>query len=698
MKNNQPITQREVPFPPNTYLVSRTDLKGVITYANDAFVEISGFSREELIGQSHNIVRHPDMPIAAFKDLWATLKAGLPWRGLVKNRCKNGDFYWVEAFVVPIKKEGQPVGYMSVRTPASHERRSAAEAAYARAGLNGALPPLARQSLSLRSRLWAALAIMLSLLLAVGAISLNGLSESEGQMETMYRAQLLPANAANRMIMLLADNRAQIMLGLQHDPGNPAAHLHTHALDLHIQNTLNNRQEINQVLEQLKKLPLTDKEKSLLDKFGDTRERFSREGVNVARNLLKEGKYQDANIVLLTKINPLYDEMRRDGEALIQGFTASAAEAHAQAESSNDTIQKLTFGSITVAVLITLLGGGLLVKAIVTPLLRATHYFERMAEGRLTDEIEVSGRDEMGLLLCNLATMQGTIKAMLDDIRASSKAIDQRSTDLDQLMRMVTEQSVQQQRNVEGVASATEEFSHSVQEVAGNAEETARAAKSSQDQVSLSNTSINHSMNATSRVVDAVQTANTTIDQLNASIAKIGDITGVIADIASQTNLLALNAAIEAARAGEQGRGFAVVADEVRKLAERTTTSTADINATVNEIQSVTQQAVNSMDLAAQEVDTGIGMLRESVAGLAGITESSSQVSTMADQISEAARQQGLASAEVASSMQRINDLIEQNTASANAAKCAADELLQTAKRLDQLISGFELYQPVSRS
>jgi aerotaxis receptor len=157
--------------------------------------------------------------------------------------------------------------------------------------------------------------------------------------------------------------------------------------------------------------------------------------------------------------------------------------------------------------------------------------------------------------------------------------------------------------------------------------------------------------------------------------------------------LLALNAAIEAARAGEQGRGFAVVADEVRKLAERTTTSTADINATVTEIQSVTAQAVASMNIAAQEVETGIGKLSESVAGLEGITQSSSQVSQMAGQISDAARQQGVASEEVAVSMQQITDLIERNSSSARSAKKAADELLETAHQLDALIAGFELHR-----
>ncbi|MDM0042945.1 methyl-accepting chemotaxis protein [Variovorax dokdonensis] len=126
MRVNHPVTHIEYTLAPDTALVSRTDLKGRITYVNPAFVEASGFEREELVGKAHNIVRHPDMPPQAFEDMWQTLGQGLPWTGLVKNRRKNGDFYWVQANVTPIRRAGASIGYMSVRT-----RPERAETAYA---------------------------------------------------------------------------------------------------------------------------------------------------------------------------------------------------------------------------------------------------------------------------------------------------------------------------------------------------------------------------------------------------------------------------------------------------------------------------------------------------------------------------------------------------------------------------------------
>ncbi|MFN3566672.1 MAG: methyl-accepting chemotaxis protein [Burkholderiaceae bacterium] len=130
MRDNGPVTQREHDYDAAQMLVSMTDLKGRITYANDAFVAVSGFEREELLGKAHNVVRHPDMPPAAFKDLWDTLQAGRPWTALVKNRRKNGDHYWVRANVTPVCEDGRTIGYLSVRVKPARGEIEAAEHLY----------------------------------------------------------------------------------------------------------------------------------------------------------------------------------------------------------------------------------------------------------------------------------------------------------------------------------------------------------------------------------------------------------------------------------------------------------------------------------------------------------------------------------------------------------------------------------------
>ena len=130
MKINKPVTDHEVRLRPGRFVVTKTNLKGIITYVNQAFIETTGFSEQELVGKNHNVIRHPDMPPAVFQELWDTLKADKPWTGIVKNRCKNGDFYWVQANITPIHEGGRTTGYMSVRTTPSRTQIEAAESLY----------------------------------------------------------------------------------------------------------------------------------------------------------------------------------------------------------------------------------------------------------------------------------------------------------------------------------------------------------------------------------------------------------------------------------------------------------------------------------------------------------------------------------------------------------------------------------------
>ena len=131
MRTNLPVTTVEYPISDDTLIVSRTDLKGRLTYFNDQFLDAAGFSEAELMGQPHNIIRHPDMPPEAFENLWETLKAGKPWVGAVKNRRKNGDFYWVLATASPVRENGQVTGYTSIRTKLPADQRAEAERVYA---------------------------------------------------------------------------------------------------------------------------------------------------------------------------------------------------------------------------------------------------------------------------------------------------------------------------------------------------------------------------------------------------------------------------------------------------------------------------------------------------------------------------------------------------------------------------------------
>ena len=189
MRTNLPVTATERHIREGASIVSKTDLQGNITYVNPYFIEVSGYTEQELLGAPQNIIRHPDMPVEAFADMWATLKAGVPWTGMVKNRCKNGDFYWILANVTPVRENGQPVGYMSVRTRASRSAIDGAEQGYksvrekkahGMAIRQGALVPVGLTSmarrwrdLSLSRRMGGAISVLMLaiVLLCVSAIS-----------------------------------------------------------------------------------------------------------------------------------------------------------------------------------------------------------------------------------------------------------------------------------------------------------------------------------------------------------------------------------------------------------------------------------------------------------------------------------------------------------------------------------------------
>ncbi len=693
MKKNLPVTNVEQAYPKGEYLVSKTDLKGAIIYANDVFIKLSGFTWEELKGQNHNIVRHPDMPPQAFEDLWRTVKAGYPWQGLVKNRCKNGDYYWVDAFVVPIRKDDQIVGYMSVRSEPSRQAVTQAEALYQQLNASGTklntTPPLSKR-ISMKARMTGVLGAALVAIGVIAAANSLALKESDRSLGDAYDKHAAPALITSKITELIGDNRAQVMLALQHNPGNPFSKLHDHPLAIHLDRMEANRAKISELLKRFEQATADNPLPASRD-FAQARERYVKEGINPAIDALRKEEFDKAQTLLLKQINPAYNEVAKLSEILEQQLQERGDKAKQEALARSEATIRNNVILALISTLLLGLFGWLMMRSLGGKMQRIVHHFSKMGQGNLADEIDITQRDEAGKALTELACMQVTLKVMLDEIRAASKSIEEEAHKVEWQTANVADQSEQQRERAASVAAATEEFSQSVRGVADSATEAAQAANEAQQQVSSAQDSMNLSMAATGRVVEAVQNSSATIQELNQAIAKIGDITKVIREIADQTNLLALNAAIEAARAGEAGRGFAVVADEVRKLAERTATSTSDISNNVAEIRQVTNTAVSSMAAAVKEVEEGIALIRESGVGLDRITESSRHVTGMSRDIASAASEQALASESVAHNMERVAELVDSNMEAANQAKNAVDSLVKSAGYLNRIVGRFKI-------
>src|SRR5574343_191853 len=227
MRSNLPVTDREIALSPDTLIVSKTDLKGRITFINRDFLEISGFAESELIGEPHTVVRHPDMPVEAFADLWATLKEARPWTGLVKNRCKNGDYYWVLANATPVFENGQVAGYMSVRSMPSRYQVAAAENAYRmfREGRAVGLTirdgkvtksgfSLARwlRNRTIAQRIIAICSLLTIGMLLVGVLGISAVGKSNGRLHTVYEDRVVPL----KQLKEVADAYAVSIVDLSH--------------------------------------------------------------------------------------------------------------------------------------------------------------------------------------------------------------------------------------------------------------------------------------------------------------------------------------------------------------------------------------------------------------------------------------------------------------------------------------------------
>jgi methyl-accepting chemotaxis protein len=389
----------------------------------------------------------------------------------------------------------------------------------------------------------------------------------------------------------------------------------------------------------------------------------------------------------MTTFKQLEDGMEAVSDVLVKEVEAGKSRGDAVAAQALWIVLSASALALAVFALFGLLTG----RAILPPLQAARQSAARVAEGDLSVPFAVARRDEIGDLMASLEKMREGLRGMVGEIDRSAVTITASSARIAGSMRQVGEASGNQSDAASSVAAAVEQQNASFDRVAERARDSESVVKEAGRGSSEGETVMKQATQEMTRIVETVSRSSGIIQELGDQSTRISEIVGVIREIADQTNLLALNAAIEAARAGEQGRGFAVVADEVRKLAERTAASTGEIAAMIESVRAGTDNAVNAMREGSERVNQGVAMTERAAVSMNGIKQGSDRVVEAVGDISAAIAEQVAANRRIAQDIERIAQLTERNANAVREVVDAVDGLEGQAGNLHTAVARFRV-------
>ncbi|QWV92335.1 methyl-accepting chemotaxis protein [Geomonas oryzisoli] len=346
---------------------------------------------------------------------------------------------------------------------------------------------------------------------------------------------------------------------------------------------------------------------------------------------------------------------------------------------------------LALGLILALVLGVVITRLITRPLDKAVQVANRLAEGDLTVDVVVDSKDETGQLQAAMGHMVQSLRGLVSQTVQISSSIASASTQLQGTSAQIATGAEEVASQTGTVATGSEEMAATSADIARNCVLAAEASRQSTESANQGAKVVQETIVGMDEIAGRVRRTSKTVEALGQRSEEIGDIVGTIEDIADQTNLLALNAAIEAARAGEQGRGFAVVADEVRALAERTSKATKEIGAMIKAIQGETRDAVRAMDEGVQEAEKGAASSQRSGQALEEILRCISEVSLQVSQIATAAEQQTATTTEVTSNIQQITDVVQHTARGAEETAMAAAQLARQADELQTLVARFRV-------
>jgi len=450
------------------------------------------------------------------------------------------------------------------------------------------------------------------------------------------------------------------------------------------------RQELLKRLDDHKALIANDQERAMLEGLGADTAKY----LAILDQILKQidaGQNDQAYMRLTNELAPQGSVLDKTLEQMIalnqQGADAAAKSAAAMYQQALWIVAT----TIVIALIATLLLAWRLTRSITAPINQALNVARRIASGDLSGRIDSEGRDEAAQLLTALAEMQGNLRSTIRGISESAQQLASAAEEMSSVMEQSTRGLQQQNDQIEQAATAVTEMSTAVDEVAANAVSSAEASQASNEDSRHGHVQVSETISSIQELVSAVLGASEQAEGLATQAQDISKVLEVIRGIAGQTNLLALNAAIEAARAGEAGRGFAVVADEVRSLAQRTQNSTEEIELMISSIQQGTGATVGALQSSAEQASHTLRRANSAGQALEKITASISQINQRNLVIASAAEQQALVAREVDENLVTIRDLSTQTAAGATQTSAASQELSRLAVDLNGLVTRFVL-------
>jgi len=538
----------------------------------------------------------------------------------------------------------------------------------------------------LSTKLITAFALCAFITLGVGVLGSRGVSALSGSLKSVFENNLVSvANTAQTKTKAVGQSRDLYRLYIA-----TAAGLPQNVKDEYIASMNANQLASEKAFADYRKTPLADDERAA----GDKMERdwpvyqamvqkyvgFMRAGdLENGRNLLL-GDLQKTYRVVMDELTVMVDSNDRQ--------VGEGAEAAGQLESSAKT--SLYIG-ITLAFIAAIVLGLFISRLISRPIASAVASARRIAQGDLTQHIVSTGRDEAGQLLTALAEMQSSLKSTIQQIASASDQLASAAEELTAVTDNGSRGLLRQNDEIQQAATAVTEMTSAVEEVARNAVSTSEASKATSLQASNGRDQARNAVSAINSATTEIAASTTMVKDLAVQVRDIGKVLDVIRGIAEQTNLLALNAAIEAARAGEQGRGFAVVADEVRALAARTQASTGEIEGMINSVQTSADQAVGAMGKSQSLVTDTQALAQATGQALELIADGIAQINDRNLVIATASEEQANVAREVDRNLVNIQDLSTQTAAGAHQTNASTQELSSLAVSFNTLVSRFRL-------